>query len=115
MMKHPWWTSLVTGRARRDVPHRRTRVSTPDEVLLLSLLSPREQQRYLETHEFVVTGSARGVYLIQRGVTGNVVRLPQWDRLCAHPEGGSVETVMIAQLLAIQTDEPAFLSVVNFV
>lgn len=92
---------------------------------LRSLLSPAEQAHYHRAKEFFVDGSAGGRYLVREGHIQNVFQLSEDPseprvRLCAHPAmysaDGSlpVEDAMIAQLLMLRFDEPAFLALANW-
>lgn len=86
------------------------------EALLLSLLPPREQERYRVAKEFFVTGSEGGLYLIRHGVTGNVREAHSGHQWCAHLpiyRDADIELSMVAQLLNITTDESGFLAVAN--
>jgi hypothetical protein len=91
------------------------------DELLLSMLSEPQRESYSLTGEFEVIGSAGGLYRIQRGNSGNVLWIEPGGqvgaRLCAHPtmaEGWMPDQdVAVAQLLALMTDEPAFVRTAN--
>jgi hypothetical protein len=91
------------------------------DTLLLSLLSEEQQQAYRQHGSFEVIGSAGGRYRINQGSVGNVQWIDEHDqaagRLCAHPDMDEDwlpdGDVALAQLLALTTDERAFLNVAN--
>lgn len=90
--------------------------------LLVSFLDEAQRAQYASDGTFDVIGSHGGRYRIETGVTGNVTILHNDEvvvRLCAHPETdvyvderyvGTLPTpdVMLAQMLALQTDEVGF-------
>ena len=91
------------------------------DELLLSILSPEQRATYQDSGEFLVVGSAGGLYVIRRGVSGNISWIDQDGNvggvLCAHPtmrDGWMPDQdVAVSQLLALTTDEPAFVAVAN--
>lgn len=99
----------------------RVEATSRAESLLLEMLSQSQRERYQLLGEFEVMGSAGTLYRIKRGVSGNV----EWvnsdgvvgGRLCAHPTMRDgwlpTEDVVLAQFLALTTDEPAFLRLAN--
>lgn len=107
------------ARRQRDIS--RTQAISRAEELLLSLLSENQRQQYRLTGIFEVIGSAGTLYRIERGTAGNIVWIkPDGEiggRLCAHPEMREswlpVQDVAVAQLLALTTDEKAFVRVAN--
>lgn len=113
---------LTAVRARR-IAREHARISARDRAdeLLLSMLSPDQVADYVDNGAFNVIGSAGGRYRIRRGVSGNVDWLDAdgqvGGRLCAHPtmENGWMpdQDVALAQLLALTTDEVAFVAVAN--
>jgi hypothetical protein len=111
------WRLVERDRAQQAVTERA-------EALLCSLLSEPQRQAYRLHGTFEVIGSEGTVYRIHRGTAGNV----EWrhldgrsgGRLCAHPTlycdgGGRLPTadVMLAQMLALSTDELHFLRTAN--
>lgn len=113
---------VAAVRARREA-RSQSRVVARERAdeLLLSMLNPAQLESYLRCGEFDVVGSAGGRYRIRRGVSGNVDWLDNdgqvGGRLCAHPtmEHGWMpdQDVALAQLLALTTDEVAFVAVAN--
>lgn len=91
--------------------------------LLLSLLPEDQKDPYRLTGVFEIIGSHGTRYRIRRGVAGNIDWLDAdghvGGNLCCHaPQGGGdrwipTADVMVGQLLALKTDEPAFLRVAN--
>lgn len=92
---------------------------TPDEratALLRSVLSP-EARLDLDTNgSFVVEGSAGGRYQLRVGRSGNVQREHDGKvtRFCIHPvEAVPDADTVLAQVLLLWTDEPAFNAIAN--
>lgn len=88
------------------------------EALLLSFLSEEQQHSYHGGQWFEVVGSAGGRYRIRQGVVGNVDWLNEYGAaggsLCCHPIAGlPIPDVMLAQMLALITDEEAFVRLSN--
>lgn len=98
------------------------------EELLLSFLDETQRAQYERDESFDVIGSRGGHYRINHGVSGNVHLLHEGRTalsLCAHPEttvydaAGTylgelpVPDVMLAQMLALQTDELRFNDTAN--
>lgn len=86
--------------------------------LLLALLSEEQEQTWRERDWFTVQGSRSGrTYRIRRGYAGNVDLLDDNGNpevtYCAHPPDVPAEDAGIAQMLALVTDEDAFLAVAN--
>jgi len=116
-------------RARREAAYAeaaasRVAAQVRAEETLLRLLPEAERAHYQDRQLIRVRGSAGGLYEIERGYQQNVYAIDEagrrTERLCAHPhmydnEGGSLpyEDAMIAQLLQLRHDEPAFLTVAN--
>jgi hypothetical protein len=82
-----------------------------------SLLTDDDRTFYGANHFVLVRGSSGGLFRLEYGYSGNVIELPRWTMMCAHPvpHGGPHETAMVAQLLAIRYDEPGFRRVANTV
>ena len=92
------------------------------EELLFSLLTDEQAESYRRDGSFVVIGSHGGRYRITRGVSGNILWLPEGAenphaRLCAHPTMAEswlpTPDVQVAQLLALITDEREFVNRAN--
>lgn len=88
--------------------------------LLLALLDDTQRASYEETSSFEIVGSAGNRYRINRGANGNVLWLDDDEvrgRLCAHPDfvDGYLPDadVALAQMLALTTDEAAWLQRAN--
>lgn len=102
---------LAQSAARVD---QQRRMQEQAQQWLLDLLPRSEQDRYRAERRFEVTGSAGGLYEIHHGYSGNIFLMrPERRRYCAHPPitDAPVESAMVAQYLAISTDERAFLRV----
>jgi hypothetical protein len=86
---------------------------------LFSFLSEDQQRTYLEHESIEVVGSAGGRYLIRSGVVGNIAWMnEQGERggtLCCHPvdERLPLADIMLAQMLALVTDEESFVRLAN--
>ena len=99
----------------------RTLATERGEALLLSLLDNNQREAYRQDREFAVIGSHGTVYRIKHGTSGNIEWLKPngslGGRLCAHPsmheEWIPTEDVMLAQVLALITDEREFCRVAN--
>ena len=91
------------------------------EELLLSLLTDEQAESYRSDGSFIVIGSHGGRYRITRGVSGNILWVPEGNdmaaRLCAHPTMAEswlpTPDVQVAQLLALITDERDFVNRAN--
>ncbi|WP_349253876.1 hypothetical protein [Bradyrhizobium sp. CB2312] len=87
--------------------------------LLRSWLSPEQRTEFDTGGYFDVVGCDSGKrYRIRRGTSGNVHEIDEYGRLgtgwCFVPLGGLIEgDVMLAQKIAIETDEERALSVAN--
>ena len=91
------------------------------EELLLSMLDENQREALRQDSMFAVIGSHGTVYRIRWGTSGNV----DWikpdgsvgGRLCAHPSMREswlpTADVMLAQVLALRTDEREFCRVAN--
>lgn len=113
---------LAAAERRREIQAERERVREIAQVrgteLLMRLLDDEQRAEYAEEKAFTVTGSAGGRYTLHPQYSGGIVeqsggggRERSW---CAHPEDAMylpVVDVQIAQMFAIQTDEPGFRSV----
>jgi hypothetical protein len=88
------------------------------KALLLASLSPSQRVDYTNSRSFRVDGSAGGKFRINYGRTMNVDML-NWRgarhcRYCFLPQGGLVEEdVMLAQKIALETNEKAALAIAN--
>lgn len=83
------------------------------EALLLSFLSEEQQRNYRDGQWFEVVGSAGGRYRIRQGMVGNIDWLDEdgaaAGSLCCHPVYSLPHPdIMLAQMLALITDEKAF-------
>lgn len=99
----------------------RKRASESADAFLKSKLTPKQLKRYEQDGEVEVIGSHSGYrYIIGPGTTANV----NWydgkkfgGKLCAHPTFDHCwlphASVVLAQMLAITTDEPAFVMQAN--
>lgn len=89
------------------------------EELLTALLTGEQAASRRESGWFAVRGSSSGkTYRIHStGISNNVDRLGEDGRreriFCAHPPGLPAPDVHLAQMLALATDEDAFLRVAN--
>lgn len=89
--------------------------------LLLALLNEHQREQYEARHSFEVVGSHGTRYRINRGTAGNVEWLTPdgvvGGQMCAHPtmRGNWLPEpdVHIGQMLALQTDEVAFVQLAN--
>jgi hypothetical protein len=88
------------------------------EQLLREWLSPEQRAQYERDKCFEVLGSSGGSYRITERDTFNVEQLDREGRcialLCFVPEGGLVKgDIMLAQKVALETNEPAARKVAN--
>jgi len=110
----------IAQQERQRRAQARTTATARAEALLHDLLD-EGQRASLQAHGyFDLIGSHGGYYRISTGISGNVAwRSPegQWSRICAHPDMRlswmPTEDVMVAQMLALVTDEPAFIARAN--
>jgi hypothetical protein len=92
---------------------------TPDEkaTALLEAVLPADARAELRAEKsFSVTGSAGGLYKLRIGRSGNVQREHDGKvtRYCIHPVDAVPDAdTVLAQVLLLWTDEPAFLSIAN--
>jgi hypothetical protein len=113
----------VEARERRERESlERVRADARAEELLLTLLTPAQRERYEASDEFEMIGSLGTIYQIGKGSNGNITWVDAeggfGGRLCAHPSMHNTgrlpdADVAVAQLLALTTDEGAFLRKVN--
>lgn len=119
-----WQREELSEPARESARQRevaRTAARDRADELLCSMLSAEQRESYRLTGEFIVIGSAGGVYRVSRGSSGNITWLAPdgsvGGRLCAHPDmrEGWIpdQDVALAQLLALSTDEAAFVAKAN--
>lgn len=111
----------------RRVEETRQRTSERDTAsqrakdLLMTLLNEQQRESYEHTCSFEIIGSLGTRYRINRGTNGNVEWLtPDGEsggRLCAHPTMVEhwlpMPDVHAAQMLALMTDEAAWLRLAN--
>lgn len=87
------------------------------ERLLLANLTAEQRETLLGRGFFEVKAKSGQRYKIGRSTHGNIVRLDDRGvavaRLCAQPSGVPVDDAILAQKLALETDEAAFLRVAN--
>jgi serine/threonine protein kinase len=97
-----WWLRFGPGEADERA-----------EALLLRFLDPREKDQYLRTGGFTVDAPSGRRYLITHGVAANVYGVDRSGRrlrrYCIFPRGVPAGDVMLAQRLALLTDEAGFL------
>lgn len=109
----------VAGRAER-----RGKLAEKARAALIEILSEENQRRLSREQRVIITGSHGGRYSVAIGYSGNIYRLNDRGEVdvsfCAHPPMMSdrwtecpYEYAMVAQILALQTDEPGFLAVAN--
>lgn len=86
------------------------------EETLALLLTPEQMADWRRTDSFRLITQAGREYRIRRGIAGNVKLIEQGqevESLCAHPNGVPREDVVIAQVLALRTDEESFRATAN--
>lgn len=97
----------------------RQEAETRAEALLLSFLSEQQRGDYRNNQHIVVIGSAGGRYRIRPGLVGNIDWLDGngavGGSLCCHPRSEALPhpDIMLAQMLALITDEEAFVRLAN--
>jgi hypothetical protein len=114
------WTgrSLAVGRLYQAAKEEKT-VQARALRLLRSWLSPEQRADFERKGSFDVVGCDTGKrYRIRRGTSGNVNEIDEYGRLgigwCFVPVGGLVQgDVMLAQKIALETDEKHALSIAN--
>lgn len=106
----PRCTCPLCNPARKDAHDRAM-------ALLLSFLDPRQREQLLRSGRFTLVGSAGGVYdILTNDYSGNIVQRrdgspPRY--LCCYPRfriGVPIPDFVLGQVLALKTDEVAFLS-----
>jgi len=84
-------------------------------TLLLSHLSPEQATQYQQYRSFDVVGSLGGNYRVRYGRADNISRMADEASICCGPQSQGeslpIPDVMLAQYLALITDEAAFLRV----
>jgi hypothetical protein len=110
------------AQAARQVQEKQEREAAQARAaeLLRSLLTPEQWASYQESGWFEVRGSKGGRWRIRnRGQSGNVDLMPEIGEerdvtYCAHPPGGlPAADAHVAQMLALVTDEEAFVRTAN--
>lgn len=88
--------------------------------LLMAVLDEHQRESYRRTGAFDVIGSRGTLYRIHTGSVGNVEWISpdgEGGRLCAHPSMNEHwlpdQDVAVAQMLALTTDEAAFVRLAN--
>jgi hypothetical protein len=110
----------LIGAVQNAQRRRRARFETRADrgiILLRDWLSPQQREQFDQHNYFVVIGCNSGKsYRIQHGVSTNIIEL-DWDcrprtGWCFLPEGNLVAgDVMLAQKIALETDEYGALAV----
>lgn len=118
-------------RTHGATPSRPARTGSPSPArakareLLVGFLDPLQKAQYDETGKFDIVGSDGTLYRIGPGTNGNVEWIDPANgnvkgRLCAHPRAYDSENrripepdLHLGQLLALTTDERAWLEVAN--
>ncbi|MGL3104785.1 hypothetical protein [Bradyrhizobium sp. BR 1432] len=110
--------SLAVGRLYQAAKDEKT-IQARALRLLRSWLSPQQRVEFDAKGYFDVVGCDTGKrYRIRRGTFGNVNEIDEYGRLgtgwCFVPLGGLVEgDVMLAQKIALETDEERALNIAN--
>jgi hypothetical protein len=107
-------------RRQEEQQRKREEADARAALLLRSLLTDAQWASYQENGWFEVTGSKGGRWRIRnRGQAGNVDLMPEIGEerdatYCAHPPGGLPDAdAHAAQMLALVTDEEAFVKTAN--
>lgn len=113
----------VQRRAARQAAQRAQREAATERAreLLLVLLDAEQREQYALDRAFMVRGSAGGMYRIEYGTAGNIklcagAHNEAVVQYCGHPDDVDdlpTEDVQVAQMLALQTDEPGFIAACN--
>jgi hypothetical protein len=113
----------LASEAARERVRAREAAEAKAEALLLSVMPEDQKEPFQLNGYFEVIGSCGTIYRIHRGVAGNIQWLDRESRevagsLCCHPpvHGDNwlpTPDVMLAQMLALVTDEVRFLSRAN--
>lgn len=89
-------------------------------ALLLEWMSEKQREQFEKHKTFLVVGQSGKIYEIREGTSGNVIELDENGnpvaRYCAHPDNTVElprEDVWLAQKLALEHNEEAFLKVAN--
>jgi hypothetical protein len=106
------------ARSNADAHRQRDEADLRAQVLLRAWLSPAQLAQYNRSGHFEVTGSCGTLYRIRRDrqmnldeLDGAGSRVAVW---CFGPEGHlPIDDVMLAQKIALETDEQGALAVAN--
>lgn len=125
----PYSQASLEEQQNRDREHRerinrqaqeRQQANERAQTLLLSFLSAEQREQFERDGYFHVIGSAGGRYRIRRGSVGNIDWYHEggneWGgSLCCHPMDAYLPPgdIMLAQMLALTTDEPGFVRLAN--
>lgn len=113
------------GLVREEREQRAQEATERARELLRGLLTEEQWQEYDDHETFTVIGSSGQRFRIDHGTTGNVTTVDSDGyplvAYCAHPELYDqdshrylpTEDVLVAQALALMTDDAAFLAVAN--
>ncbi len=111
-------TRRLAEERRREQRERYRAACRRARETLRSLLTEENQRRLDAGLDLLIIGSAGGQYRVRHGYQGNI--RSDGRTFCAHPrmmtpdgDWFPVEDVLIAQIFALVTDEPAFLRVAN--
>lgn len=112
------WAAQEEAARVRAAEQRATaaRIRERGEQTLALLLTPEQLEDWRRTSSFRLITQAGHEYKIKRGISGNVKLIEQGEEvesLCCHPSGVSREDVVIAQVLALRTDEEGFRRTAN--
>lgn len=101
---------------RRQREEEAARVRERAEETLALILTPEQLEDWRRTDSFRLITQAGREYRIRRGIASNVRLIEDGEEvesLCAHPNGVPREDVVIAQVLALRTDEEHFRRTAN--
>lgn len=106
--------------AQRERSRERAEAIGRATSLLMAVLDEYQRESYRRTGAFDVIGSRGTLYRIHTGSVGNVEWISpdgEGGRLCAHPSMNEHwlpdQDVAVAQMLALTTDEAAFVRLAN--